>query len=158
MSTSHQQHPALLQRQSVRSSRQQRPTLLLRLPGSTLSLSRLHSFSVPHQRLLMHTSRIPEAPRVKIRDEGPCPRHETPSIRGREVRHTSRSCCRCQAGVYCDASQNRWSVPPVIGFQLTWALGCSIGTSWPRRSWRAGEMVWSCPACSTSPCISSWRR
>ena len=26
--------------------------------------------------------------------------HETPAIRGREVRHTSCSCCRCQAGVH----------------------------------------------------------
>ena len=26
--------------------------------------------------------------------------HETPAIHGREVRHSSFSCCRCQAGLY----------------------------------------------------------
>ena len=47
----------------------------------------------------------------------------------------------------CGASQNRWSVPLVIGFLLIWVLCYSIGTSWWRldlcltTSWRVGEMV-----------------
>ena len=73
-SASHQLIPTLLQRQSGSTSHLESPTQLLRLLWSSLPLSRLHSFSLCHQRLLMHTSRVPETPRVKIRDEGTAPR------------------------------------------------------------------------------------
>ena len=118
--------PTLLLCQLWRVSRKQCPALLLR------RTRQLHNISVSRQRLPMHTSRSPGAPRVKIRDEGPCPsgmRHR-PSVAGKCDTRAARAVA-ARLG-YMWRKSKQVERPPVIGILLTWVLCYRKGTSWPR--------------------------